>query len=133
MSYFRLSVGLCHELQRLYADFWWGSSDKGRKTHWLAWPKMCKPKYWGGMDFRDVVAFNQSMLAKQGWRLLCDPSSLMARVLKARYLHSTSFLKCKLGNLRSFVLRSFFWGREVLLKGVRWRIGDGCDVNIFED
>ncbi|KAL5777690.1 hypothetical protein ACOSP7_010616 [Xanthoceras sorbifolium] len=88
---------LCLDLQRLFSDFWWGSSEKGKRIHWLAWKKMCSPK--------NVV----------------------------RYFPSSSFLNCNIGNEPSFVWRSIFWGREVLKKGVRWRIGNGYSVSIYDD
>ncbi|RXH80123.1 hypothetical protein DVH24_041270 [Malus domestica] len=46
--------------------------------------------YWlgekeGGMGFRNRDEFNLVLLAKQCWRLIHEPNSLWARVIKARY------------------------------------------------
>jgi hypothetical protein len=41
-------------------------------------------------------AFNEALLAKQGWRLLINPQSLVARILKAKYYPNKDFLKEKL-------------------------------------
>ncbi|PON64220.1 hypothetical protein PanWU01x14_125340 [Parasponia andersonii] len=41
MSYFHLPVFLCNSLETLMARFWWGSMGNSRKTHWIAWKKMC--------------------------------------------------------------------------------------------
>ncbi|KAL5737670.1 hypothetical protein ACOSP7_030431 [Xanthoceras sorbifolium] len=73
------------------------------------------------------------MLAKQGWRIIIDPSSLLSRVLKAKYFPNTNFLSSKLGWKPSFVWRSILWGREVIRKGVRWKIGDGQSISVYND
>ncbi|KAL5811843.1 hypothetical protein ACOSQ3_026793 [Xanthoceras sorbifolium] len=52
------------------------------------------------------------MLAKQGWRLLTSPTSLAAKVLKARYFPSSSFFDSVVGNRPSFIWRSILWGRD---------------------
>ena len=46
---------------------------------------MCKSKMNGGIGFRNLQAFNLAMLAKQGWRLISNPNSLVAQIYKARY------------------------------------------------
>lgn len=40
MSLFRLPLGLCHDIQRLMARFWWGCKEDERKISWVAWDKM---------------------------------------------------------------------------------------------
>ena len=59
---------------------------------------MCKAKRQGGMGFRNLQAFNLAMLAKQGWRLLSNPTSLVARIYKAKYYSYGDVLGAKLGS-----------------------------------
>jgi hypothetical protein len=51
------------------------------------------PKKYGGMGFRDFHSFNLAMLGKQVWRLISDPLSLCARVLKVKYYPNCHILK----------------------------------------
>ncbi|KAL5830904.1 hypothetical protein ACOSQ4_016258 [Xanthoceras sorbifolium] len=133
MSCFKLPVSIGLEVQKMGANFWWGSGQDKRKMHWFSWKRLCQPKVEGGMGFRDFQAFNQAMLAKQGWRILNDPSSLLSRVLKAKYFPNTNFLKSSLGWKPFFVWRSILWGRDVLLRGLRWKVGDGQSISVYDD
>jgi hypothetical protein len=45
--------------------YWWGAENRKRKTHWVAWDIMLRPKYYGGVVFRDMRLFNQALLARQ--------------------------------------------------------------------
>ncbi|KAL5581006.1 hypothetical protein UlMin_013448 [Ulmus minor] len=94
---------------------------------------MCNSKEIGGLGFRDLRCFNQALLAKQGWRLIRKPDSLVARVLKACYFPSGDFLNARKGSKASFVWRSIIWGREVIEKGSRWRIGLGLNIDVIQD
>ena len=87
---------------------------------------MCKSKLRGGMGFRDLQAFNLAMLAKQGWRLLTNPHSLVARVYKAKYYPYGDVLNSKLGSNPSYAWRSIFNSVEVIRKGTRL-------IHIWED
>ncbi|XP_062089465.1 uncharacterized protein LOC133795999 [Humulus lupulus] len=133
MSCFRIPEGLCQEIERIQARYWWGSTTEQKKIHWRAWHKMCRPKCEGGLGFRGFIQYNQALLAKQAWRLLINPTSLLAKVLKARYYQHTSILEAREGHYPSITWRSIIWGRDLLRRGLRRRIGNGKETLAFSD
>uniref|UniRef100_A0A803PAN7 CCHC-type domain-containing protein n=1 Tax=Cannabis sativa TaxID=3483 RepID=A0A803PAN7_CANSA len=133
MSCFRLPKELIKDIHAMMARFWWGSSESKNKIHWGRWEKLCKPKDKGGMGFKDLEKFNQSLLAKQGWKIINNPSSLLAQVLKACYFTNSTFMDAKLGGFCSFMWRSILWGRKIVERGARWRVQSGREVRINED
>lgn len=84
------------------------------------------------MGLRDLTCFNQALVAKQGWRVVHFPESLMARVLQARYFKNSSFMQAKLGYNLSFIWRSILWGRQVLQNGMWWKIECGKHVKVYQ-
>ena len=85
MSVFKLPKQICKGIISAMSQFWWGDEDQQKHMHWFAWWKMCIPKKHGGMGFRDLESFNLALLSKQVWRLLSEPDSLCAQVLRAKY------------------------------------------------
>lgn len=94
---------------------------------------MCKQKASGGMGFRNLQAFNKAMLAKQLWRILQNPNSLVARVLKSRYFPTGDILNAKIGNSPSYSWRSIHSSLDIIRAGTRWRVGNGKLIHIWED
>ena len=94
--------------------------------------KMCIPKK-GGMGFSDFHCFNLALLAKQVWRLLCEPDSLCARVLKAKYYPSSDLLNVELKKGASYTWQSIWAGIQTFKKGCIWRVGSGDSINIWDD
>jgi hypothetical protein len=93
---------------------------------------MVKPKFFGGLGFRDIERFNLALLAKQAWRILEDASSLIARILEAVYFPERDFLEAALGSATSRIWSAILDGREVLERGLTRRIGMGETTNIWD-
>lgn len=72
-----------------------------------------------------------SLLGKQGWRLLSKPESLTTKLYKARYFPKGNFIDSKLENNPSFVWRSIWEVKSVVLSRVRWRVGSGESISIL--
>ena len=73
---------------------------------WMSLKKMGKGKEKGGLGFRDLELFNLAMFAKQGWRLIKNLESFVARIMKAKYYPNTNFLEAEIGRNPSYAWRS---------------------------
>lgn len=85
------------------------------------------------MGFRYFNVFNLSLLAKKVWRQLIHPNSLVARIFKSKYFLSGNLLQLKAGPNSSFAWRSLLWGIKLVVRGVRWRVGNGYSIKVFND
>ncbi|KAA3488218.1 reverse transcriptase [Gossypium australe] len=128
MPYFLLPNSLCGEIERTIASFWWQKAHENKGIHWCQWQHMCQPKDEGGMGFRSLAKFNVALLAKQGWRILTNPNSLVAQVLKAKYFPNENFLNSRLGNNCSFTWKSIWAAKGVLID-----VGRGSEISALND
>ena len=130
---FKFPAGLCAEICSMANRFWWGQRSGAQKVHWVNKEKLVKSKSEGGMGFRDLQLFNTALLARQGWRLLQYPNSLVSRFIKAKYFPNTSFLNARLSSNVSYTWRSICGSRQVLTDGLRWKVGSGTQVKVWKD
>ncbi|KAH1121997.1 hypothetical protein J1N35_005157 [Gossypium stocksii] len=111
-----------------------GGRKLGKKgLHWCSWKELSVLKEEGGMGFRDLAKFNIALLAKQGWWFMENLSSLLARVLRAKYYNGVNFMEASLGAILSFVWKSIWCTKGFLGSGLKWRIGSGTSVSIWKD
>lgn len=115
MSVFKLSDTFCKKLNSMMGNFWWGQKEKERKLAWISWEKLCISKTEGGMGFRDLKAFNLALLAKQGWRIQKNTSSLVHRVYKAKYFAKGSFVQAQLGKRSSYAWMSIKAAKVIIM------------------
>ena len=77
------------------------------------------------MGFRDLAKFNDSLLAKQAWRLLHNQNSFFYKVFKARFFPITTIMEAKDSRMGSYAWRSILIERDVIQRRARRRVGDG--------
>jgi hypothetical protein len=70
--------------------FWRGAEDKF-KYHMVRWDVVCRPREFGGLGILNTQIFNEYMMAKWIWKLYEQKDSLMARILRAKYMRHCDF------------------------------------------
>jgi hypothetical protein len=133
MGVFKLPMAMCDELTKMIRRYWWGAENGKRKTHWLGWDSMLRPKSQGGVGFRDMRLFNHALLARQAWRLIQYPETLCAQLLKAKYYPSGSLIDTVFTGNGSSTWHAIEYGLELLKKGVIWRVGNGVNIRAWRD
>ncbi|GAU37345.1 hypothetical protein TSUD_395260 [Trifolium subterraneum] len=133
MSCFLIPKHMCQHIEKTICKFWWGSNESNHKIHWKAMKDLFKPKFDGGMGFRNMQWFNLAMLAKKAWRLQTNPTSLLGKCLKARYYPNSDIIHAQQGRNTSYAWQSIHHGIWVINKGSCWKICDGQKVNLWED
>ncbi|XP_056864246.1 uncharacterized protein LOC130511334 [Raphanus sativus] len=133
MSCYQLPLEICNKLSAAVARFWWGVRNNNRGLHWVAWDKICVPLDEGGLGFRNFRDFNLALLAKQVWRLLTKPHSLLARVLKGRYYKHSNPITTGKANNPSFGWKSLMAAKQVLSDGLQRKIGTGAETYVWKD
>ncbi|KAL9661671.1 hypothetical protein QQ045_026497 [Rhodiola kirilowii] len=122
MSVYSFPRKIISEIYKLIRQFWWDKED-GRGISWVRQDILQKKKDEGGLGLKDLVAFNDAMLLKIGWRVVKFPNLLMSRILLAKYCRGGNIFDARLGNRPSHVWRGVMKSLGVLLEGLLWDEG----------
>lgn len=70
MGAFLIPTSLCDEIEPMMNSFYWSSEKNGcRGINWMCWDKLTLHKSLGGLGFRNLEAFNLSMIGKKIWKI----------------------------------------------------------------
>lgn len=72
-------------------------------------------------------------MAKKAWRLMNNPHSLAARIIKCKYFSRSSFLEAALGSNTSYVWQNVLGVKSLLKEGFAWQEEDGRDIKVWHD
>lgn len=76
---------------------------------------------------------NIALLSKLTWMMSNNGNSLWVRSLKAKYLKGNSIFEVKKKNSNSFGWKSILEGTKPILKGARFKLGNGSGINPLSD
>ncbi|KAG5517083.1 hypothetical protein RHGRI_037737 [Rhododendron griersonianum] len=133
MSSLKFPVYVTKKISSILSNFLWSGASNKKTFHWKKWDSLCLSKSNGGLGIKDLQLFNQSLLAKQSWRILDQPSCLFSSFFLSKYCHSTPFLETKAPSSCSWTWKSILYGKEALIKGIRWQVGNGAKISIWND
>lgn len=119
ISIFLFLKTLRNNLASIMEKLWWGVNDQISKIQWISWKKMGSHKSLGGMGLKDLDCFNKVLLAKQLWRLVTQPHSLVASILRKKYCKDVLFLEAKVQGYHSLIWKSILASKSVLNVGLR--------------
>ncbi|PON38981.1 hypothetical protein PanWU01x14_308460 [Parasponia andersonii] len=70
-----------------------------------------------------------AFLAKQVWRLLDQPKTLLYKIYKACYSSYNDFMDAQLSHSPSLTWKSILWCKELLVEGLRRKVGDENSIH----
>uniref|UniRef100_A0A803PHR7 Reverse transcriptase zinc-binding domain-containing protein n=1 Tax=Cannabis sativa TaxID=3483 RepID=A0A803PHR7_CANSA len=105
MSIFILPHSITKEIEKLCRGFLWGWNGNRSKLHVASWEKVCLPKNYGGLGFKDGVKWNQAILAKYIWAISTKSDILWVKWVNNIYLKNNSIWTYDLKNDSSWYWR----------------------------
>lgn len=117
----------------MHRNFFWNQSAIKNSTPLISWEKVCRPKNMGGLGLRKTLPMNKAFLAKLTWKILTDNNSIWANLARKKYLSNSNFFQYNPKQNDSKIWRHILSQREIIRKGIRWKIGNGHSTNFWLD
>lgn len=74
-----------------------------------------------------------AFITKLRRQIASNENYLWANVLKAKYVRNTKPRDWKTGPNSSYIWRGIWKGKDWVTKGMKWNLGDGSNIKIWED
>lgn len=121
------------KIQHCQRSFIWGDSLEKKHLHYIRWCILTKDKRFGGLGLRNLPIMNKACLAKLGWKLKTNNTSLWCRLMKSkyisRYLNSGSFI-AKASD--SYMWKMIVDLRPKLDSMSYWEVGNNLTIRMWD-
>ncbi|KAK9671970.1 hypothetical protein RND81_12G067000 [Saponaria officinalis] len=123
----------CDNLDRKTRRFLWGGTGEKKKVHLISWETVQKSKINGGLGIRSSRQSNAAFLTKLGWRVLAEPNTLWARVLRAKYCNG----RCDVNMFQPKLNMSNVWSgitsqAKIINMGSSMVVGNGRETLFWD-
>ncbi|GLT87275.1 hypothetical protein SLE2022_053660 [Rubroshorea leprosula] len=114
-------------------NFLSGTETGNSQPHLVSWEVVCRSKDQGGLGLRAARDNNRALVAKLGWRVLVGDEAPWCKVMRQKYLRTSTFLSAEASPRLSVTWRSIIHCKDVLEFGLQWQIGLGDSINFWKD
>ncbi|GLU05147.1 hypothetical protein SLE2022_222630 [Rubroshorea leprosula] len=142
LSLFRIPKCVLIELVKIQRNFFWGGVTLEKKISWVSWDSICVDKERGGLGVDDLERRNCALLGKWWFRLGDGLEGLWKRVIWEKYyggreeVEVTSFASLNMSRVWKDIVGVGSGSErllEMLVKGFKWKVGDGSCVKFWSD
>ncbi|XP_043696713.1 uncharacterized protein LOC122647354 [Telopea speciosissima] len=130
---FGLPGNVVTKLESMFSNFLWSGPSLERKTHFISWDAVCKPKSEGGLGIKRVKEMNIAGITKQIWWISSKKDRLWVNWVQQRYLKQESLWTVKGLNNCSWVWRKVLKYKDKALPFIKTIIGDGSTTKLWLD
>ncbi|KAL9683236.1 hypothetical protein QQ045_015055 [Rhodiola kirilowii] len=142
-SLYKMPVMVAQVMEKIQRQFLWGSSENRKKTHYVKWSKITRPKKYGGLGIQGMIEKNMVLLSKWWWKLISGKGGLWRRMILEKYAikgphdpKAVSLHRSKLSNSWRDILKTVQGNSEVALafrEGLKLKLGCGREVKFWYD
>ncbi|OVA19753.1 Reverse transcriptase zinc-binding domain [Macleaya cordata] len=119
-----------HSINRLIANFFWGSLDGKPKRKWVSWGAICRPVLEGGLGIRNIEDVVGSFRLKNLWSGVVNKSIWAAFICGKYNIDNTSLPGYVIPRTASKFWREVAKLIPVLVENSAWHVGNG-DMNFW--
>ncbi|GLT95628.1 hypothetical protein SLE2022_132990 [Rubroshorea leprosula] len=128
-----LPKATCEAIDRLNRRFLWGSDISPNKPHLVSRNDVSLPRAFGGLGLRLAYEHNKALIAKLGWQLFSGHNKPWCQVFQQKYLSNKSLFNYPVKPSSSVTWQTILRCNDVLHLGIRWRVGSGNSINLWQD
>ncbi|XP_027077095.1 uncharacterized protein [Coffea arabica] len=123
--------GVLRTLEKAFANFLWGTTDKGSRYHWIAWDSLCKPYAEGGVGVRALTDVFNAFSLKLWWSLR-QRQSLWAEFMYNKYLHKLHACEAEFQPLQSVTWKRLVTYQSLANSHIQWVLQNGL-INFWHE
>ncbi|RAL46857.1 hypothetical protein DM860_005136 [Cuscuta australis] len=124
-----------HKIQAICRNFLWGSNAEYKRTPYVCWEEVCKPKMAGRLGFKNLVYWNQACNQGLLWNIASKKDILWVKWIHNRYLKCDTIWNLQPKAGICYYLRKILNNRNLFAgmgcngdyssqKGCDWLMGD---------
>lgn len=135
MSLFKFPEKVTSKINSILTKFWWQTSWDKNPIYWLKKEVLQQHKHLGGMALKDAKTANKTLLFKQAWRIMRNPTSLVARLYQGIFGKSwfQNAIKGKVKNRGSWCARGLLKNVTLFREGIGKKLGNGQTIDFRHD